>query len=895
MSVKKISALALATAISVQTILSPAAVMAQEDTKNSQVATMDAKRAAEEAALHRGDGIQKADGVSLSAEEKPAVQAYTKDNKPNRLVVNIKEDPRTSRSFNWFTSDKLDSYVWVSENRDMKNAKAFPAEASVVDSHYVERDEKGFFIFQLIDNASNTVKKYFTDEGKKGQKWDHNKEITDKEKESVKIDVNKIPEYSYKADAKGLKPDTEYFYQAGSSTGGKSEVGSFRTADKDQDKFTFLQYTDTQNAYWNQNLIDEAAFGADTLRRALETAPDSEFVIHSGDIVEVAEVEDEWVDLFGKSKDSFLKTTLAPAPGNHDEYGLNYNEKFLTKFNDHFNVPSEGKIDGGSYYSYDYNGVHFVNLNTNDYKNDDNKAVGDEQQAWIKKDVQDARARGAQWVVLNYHKPIFSKSYHSLQDKDVQNVKDELMKLIDELDIDIALQGHDHVLSRTKSLRYAPKSESLFNGKIAEDSTKVSGIDTLKNPTGTTFVLPNTGGTKAYDAIYDKGIDHVKKVRPSLSWLTQDLLDEYNKLFAIGSQPQKAPEFANSHSNFRDSTFQNFAKYTVDGETLTTELYQVSGELDNRKVEKVDTFQIVKDKVDPNAKQLAPTDRYEGNTRYETAVEVSRNHYDKSETVILASGETFPDSTAAASLSDLYKAPILLSRKASLPDAVKAEISRLGAKKVLLLGGENALSSQVAESLKGLEVERIAGANRSETAALIADKVLSETKSKKAILVGGEEARFADALSAGLPVFKEDAPILFTRGEDIDSSTQNILKNKNIEEVYIIGGDAAVDSKAEETVKKNVKKADRIAGDNRYKTSIEVKNRFAPKASNVIVASGQDFADALVSSSILNSKEAPILLTNKENTIKEINQVLRNDSIERITVVGGKAAVGTLR
>ncbi|MGO4988554.1 hypothetical protein ACTQ46_09915 [Gallicola sp. Sow4_E12] len=54
MSVKKISALALATAISVQTILSPAAVMAQEDTKNSQVATMDAKRAAEEADLSTG-------------------------------------------------------------------------------------------------------------------------------------------------------------------------------------------------------------------------------------------------------------------------------------------------------------------------------------------------------------------------------------------------------------------------------------------------------------------------------------------------------------------------------------------------------------------------------------------------------------------------------------------------------------------------------------------------------------------------------------------------------------------------------------------------------------------------------------------------------------------------
>lgn len=878
MTLKKVSALALATAISVQTLLTPAAVMAQ-DNKDSSVFTME----------------EKAQGVTLSAEEKPAVKAYEKNNKPNRVVANIKEDARTSRSFNWFTTDKLDSYVWVSEKKDMSDAKAFSAKASKVESHYVERNENGFFIFQLVDKASNTVKKYFTDEGKKGQKWDHNKEITDKDKESVKIDITKNPEYSYKADAKGLKPDTEYFYQVGSSLGGKSPVGSFRTADKDQGKFTFLQYTDTQNAYWNQHLIDEAAFGADTLKRALAQEPDSEFVIHSGDVVEVAEVEDEWVDLFEQSKDSFLKTTITPASGNHDEYGLSYDEKFLTKFNDHFNVPSEGKIDGGSYYSYDYNGVHFVNLNTNDYKNEENKAVSDEQQAWIKKDLQDARARGAQWVVLNYHKPIFSKSYHSLQDTDVMNVKDELMKLIDDLDIDIALQGHDHVLSRTKSLRYASKSESVFHGKVAENSEKVSGIDTLKNPSGTTFILPNTGGTKAYDAIYNKGIDHVKKVRPKLSWLTQELLNEYNNLFAMGDQPQKAPEFVNSHSNFRDSTFQNFAKYTVDGQTLTTELYQVSGELDNRKVEKVDSFQIVKDTVDTNEKQIAPTDIYAGDNRYETAVEVSRNHYDSSERVILASGEAFPDSTPAASLSDLYKAPILLSRKAALPDSVKAEITRLGAKKVLILGGENALSADVANALKGLEVERIAGLNRSETASKIAEKVLAETKSKKAILVGGADARFADALSAGLPVFKEDAPILFTRGDDLDDTSKKVLKDNKIEQVYILGGDAAVDTKAENTVKSSVKNAERIAGDNRYETSIEVKTPFAPKAAEVIVASGQDFADALVSSSILNKKEAPILLTNKENTIAEINKVLRDANIQRITVVGGNASVGKLR
>jgi len=78
-------------------------------------------------------------------------------------------------------------------------------------------------------------------------------------------------------------------------------------------------------------------------------------------------------------------------------------------------------VDGDSYYSFDYNGVHFVTLNTNDNKeSDDNTncgAIGEEQMKWIKENIEQARADGAEWVVLNYHKPLYSKSYHSLQDE----------------------------------------------------------------------------------------------------------------------------------------------------------------------------------------------------------------------------------------------------------------------------------------------------------------------------------------------------------------------------------------------------------------------------------------------------------------------------------------------
>ncbi len=313
--------------------------------------------------------------------------------------------------------------------------------------------------------------------------------------------------------------------------------------------------------------------------------------MHTGDIVEIAQSEDEWVDLLEKSKKSLLNTTLVAASGNYDEYGFSSSNRFPLKFNEHLNVPSNHGIDGGSYYSYDYNGVHFVVLNTNDYKGD-GKALSPTQLEWIKNDVKQARQNGAKWVILAYHKPLYSKGYHSLQDRDVQAVRNGFMKLIDELDIDLALQGHDHVVSRTKSLQYVPTETSRFNAKIADTVKNKEG--NLINPEGTTFVLPNTAGTKTYDSIYDKGLEHVHKVRTNLRWLTQELLDEYNNLFEVGYQPQQSPRFETSHSNGRDSTIQNFSKYTIKNDKLVGEMYQVEGELGNRTVKLVDTFVIEK-------------------------------------------------------------------------------------------------------------------------------------------------------------------------------------------------------------------------------------------------------------------------------------------------------------
>lgn len=546
------------------------------------------------AALHRPDGIDKIEQNSTII-PKPAVALHTPNPLPNRITSTIKGDPATMRAFSWYTTDTdNNAVIRISTHPDMAYAKAYKPIVNTVVSHYAERNQNGYFIFKITKD--DQVVRYVSDEGKVFP-WRPRHEIQKGEK--VGIGVTKINETNYQAHITELSPNTTYYYQVGSVAGGYSPIGTFKTAGGRDDAFSFIQYTDSQNAHWNENLRNEAQFAADTLKHAQAVLPDAGFVLHTGDFVEIAEVEDEWVDLLGKSQESLLKTSLVPVAGNHDEYAIANGIIFPTKFNEHFNVASAGKIDGGSYYSFDYNNAHFVVLNTNDNKNPAKKALSEAQLAWLYDDVKKARANGATWIILTYHKPLFSKGYHALQDEDVQRVRDEFMKAIDDLDIDLALQGHDHVYSRTKPLNYAPKEDSFVNAKI-EDATYThhgANIKTYHKLNSTIFMIPNTAGTKTYDAIFDRPLTHIHKVSPKLKWLTQPQLEHYNSLFEVGFQPQRSERFADNISNHRDNSIQNFATYQIDGNTLTATVYQVSGDLakgEPRTLHKVDEFVIKK-------------------------------------------------------------------------------------------------------------------------------------------------------------------------------------------------------------------------------------------------------------------------------------------------------------
>ncbi|GGK71818.1 cell wall-binding repeat-containing protein [Ornithinimicrobium pekingense] len=102
-------------------------------------------------------------------------------------------------------------------------------------------------------------------------------------------------------------------------------------------------------------------------------------------------------------------------------------------------------------------------------------------------------------------------------------------------------------------------------------------------------------------------------------------------------------------------------------------------------------------------KALAPTvQRISGANRYATAVAVSAQVAPGVPVVYLASGTGFADALSGAARAGSLGAPLLLTRPTDVPSVVRAELLRLRPDRIVVLGGENAVTPQVETALHEL-------------------------------------------------------------------------------------------------------------------------------------------------------------------------------------------------
>ena len=290
------------------------------------------------------------------------------------------------------------------------------------------------------------------------------------------------------------------------------------------------------------------------------------------------------------------------------------------------------------------------------------------------------------------------------------------------------------------------------------------------------------------------------------------------------------------------------------------------------------------------------TTRLAGANRFATAVEISKAGFEEADTVVLAYGLNYADALAGVPLANKLGAPILLTDKDKLNADTLAEIKRLGAKNVIILGGEGVISADVEKALQAeeLSTERIAGKTRFSTAAAIAERV-NENPTDVIFVYG---LGYADAVSVSSVAALKNAPIIYltTDGELNADTAAYLAKLKeagSVKNAYVIGGTGVI---SDDMLKKAGDALGvtptRVAGKDRYETGALVNKTFADvfTSDTVCVATGLDFPDALAGGVFAAQQKAPLLLAN--DTLKDVHKTyLTEKNAHTFYVFGGTGAV----
>lgn len=272
-------------------------------------------------------------------------------------------------------------------------------------------------------------------------------------------------------------------------------------------------------------------------------------------------------------------------------------------------------------------------------------------------------------------------------------------------------------------------------------------------------------------------------------------------------------------------------------------------------------------------KTAVAEDKIAGKDRTETAIEISKRRV--REDVILVNGSSFSDAISAISLAKKENAAILLNQSKELDPRNKSEISRIQAEKVFIIGGNKVISSSIEEELQeGHDVIRIFGENRFDTNKKVNEYVF--TQKPETIIITNASA-FADLLSISAYAYQNQIPIIISdkEGEKLD------IDGIDPRTTYLVG----VEGVLSRSIEKKVKKPIRIAGSNRYETSLAVQESFYKNQSDVFVTTGEHFADALAGVTLCNNGENILL-------VKKSTKEIPENSKYNFTLIGGRIQNG---
>ncbi|MFD7713779.1 purple acid phosphatase family protein [Streptomyces sp. NPDC059786] len=336
-------------------------------------------------------------------------------------------------------------------------------------------------------------------------------EVRDLHTPSLSKRLPAVDQYYLHAALDHLRPDTTYYYGVGhegfdpASAERMSTVGSFRTAPARAGTFTFTAFGD-QGVSYDALANDQVILGQNPA-----------FHLHAGDLC--------YADSTGHGEDSdtydarvwdqFLAQTESVAcsvpwmvtTGNHDMEAW-YSPNGYGGQSARWSLPSNGfdPENAPGVYSFVYGNVGVVALDANDvsYEIPANFGCTDGRQTkWLDRRLGELRAAdGVDFVVVFFHHCAYSTSTHASDG----GVRDAWLPLFTKHQVDLVINGHNHVYERTDAVR---------NGSVGRAVPVGASTDPTRD--GIVYVTAGGAGKELYsfpDGVEDSYEGHVSAHEP---------------------------------------------------------------------------------------------------------------------------------------------------------------------------------------------------------------------------------------------------------------------------------------------------------------------------------------------------------------------------------------------
>jgi len=317
-----------------------------------------------------------------------AAQNFSPSHYPDRVILTWAGDPATSQTVNWRTDTTI-----TASKAQIKAEDANPALETAITSYDASST--------LLNGGNNyETAKY------------HHVTFTN------------------------LKPATVYAYRVGSDEHW-SEWFQFTTASAKNEPFSFIYLGDAQN--------DIRSKWSRVIRKAFSHQPDARFIIHTGDLINRSNNDQEWGEWhYGGGFINGMIPSI-PSPGNH-EYVRDDQRKLI--LDPHWGVQYTFAGNGPkglekSVYYVDYQDVRIISLDSQMIILDEASAKAEYE--WLEKVLKENKKL---WTVITFHHPIFSTA----KSRDNKEFRERFKPLFDQYHIDLVLQGHDHTYSRGQNL-----------------------------------------------------------------------------------------------------------------------------------------------------------------------------------------------------------------------------------------------------------------------------------------------------------------------------------------------------------------------------------------------------------------------------------------------------------